>query len=97
MDKIYVSETALNSALDILRDLQEETNVAFVNLEQVVSGNVSELEYNFKAVVDDLIGVLGDFNSKLSSCIEDNMSAVAERKNKLKDYETYSYKKINMY
>ena len=96
MDKIYVSESALNTAINILTDLQEETNIAYVNLEQTLSECTGELEYNFKTVVDDFIGVLGEYNSTLSSCLENNISAISERQGRLNNYEKYPYKKINM-
>ena len=97
MNKICVSDSALNLTIEILENLKFEMSSALNNCKNSIGESIKGLEENFAEVIKSFVDMIGEFNSKIELYCEENLSAITERKTKIMSYEDTGYVKINMY
>lgn len=95
MDVISVTETTLRNAYLILQRLGEDSDAITLKCEKDLSSALSSLDDNFRAEILRYIEAINQLKEKLKYCIDENMTAISDRLNKLPDYENQTYKKVN--
>lgn len=95
MDVISVTETTLRNAYLILQRLGEDSDGITLKCEKDLSSELSSLDDNFRAEILRYIETINQLKEKLKYCIDENMTAISDRLNRLPDYEDQTYKKVN--
>ena len=95
MDVISVTETTLRNAYLILQRLGEDSDGITLKCEKDLSSELSSLDDNFRAEILRYIETINQLKEKLKYCIDENMTAISDRLNRLPDYENQTYKKVN--
>ena len=93
MDVISVTDVALSNACVILQRLREDSENITSKCERHLSSELSSLDENFRGEVQRYIETINQLKEKLKYCIDENMTAINDRFNKVPDYETQTYKK----
>lgn len=96
MDKIKVSDEALRSLIVTLEQLENQTTIISSTCIQQLTGQLSELETNFKKDIMKYSEDIKALNDRLMQCIDENVSAISERIVKLAEYETQTYQRRNI-
>ena len=95
MDVISVTDTALSNAYVILQRLGDDSENITSKCEQQLSSELSSLDDNFRRDIQRFIEDINQLKEKLKYCIDENMTAVSDRLNRIPDYEKQTYKKRN--
>ena len=95
MDVISVTEETLRNAYLILQRLGEDSDGITLKCEKALSSELSSLDENFRADILRYIEKINYLKEKLKYCVDENMTAISDRLNKLPEYEKQTYKKIN--
>lgn len=95
MDIISVTDATLSNAYVILQRLGEDSENITSKCEQHLSSELSSLDENFRGEVQRYLETINQLKEKLKYCIDENMTAISDRLNKVPDYENQTYKKRN--
>ena len=96
MDKIHVTDASLSNAINELRTLEATANQAATKCSQEISGQLDNIESNFRKDLQQFVDTVIGFNNQLIRNTEENVEALEERKRKIPPYEAQSYKKRNI-
>ena len=96
MDRIKVSDAALRNSAATLQQLDEQANGVSSTCIHQLSAQLSELETNFRKDIEKYIEEVRALNTKLRLCVDENVSALADRLVKLAEYETHTYSRRNI-
>lgn len=96
MDRVKVSDTALRSSAAALQQLGDQASSIFSSCIQQVTAQLPELESNFRKDVAQFLEEIKSLNEKLKMCVDENVSAIADRMTNLAEYETHTYQCRNI-
>lgn len=92
MDRIYVSEEALRNVYLALKRLSDDSESITKICEQALLSQQNDLDENLKKDVLKFVETIKNFNQNVKYCVDENMTAIADRLNKLPEYEAQAYK-----
>lgn len=95
MDVISVTDATLSNAYVILQHLEESSENITIKCEQHLSSELNSLDDNFRREIQCYLEAIRQLEEKLKYCIDENMTAIRDRLNKVPDYENQTYKKRN--
>ena len=95
MDVISVTDATLSNAFVILQRLGEDSENITSKCEQHLSAELSSLDENFKGEIQRYLETINQLKEKLKYCIDENMTAIGDRLNKIPEYEKQTYKRRN--
>lgn len=93
MDVISVTDATLSNAYVILQRLGENSENITSKCEQHLSSELSSVDENFRGEVQRYLKTINQLKEKLKYCIDENMTAISDRLNKIPDYENQTYTK----
>lgn len=96
MDVISVSDATLSNAYVILQCLDEDSENITSKCEQHLSAVLSSLDENFRGAIQRYLETINQLKAKLKYCIDENMTAISDRLNKIPEYEKQTYRKRNI-
>lgn len=96
MDRIKVSDEALRSAAVALQQLRDQATSISSSCVQQVTAQLPELESNFRKDVAQFLEEVKSLNEKIKMCVDENVSAIADRMTNLAEYETHTYQRRNI-
>ncbi len=96
MDRIKVSDAALSSSAAALQQLGDQATGISSSCVQQVTAQLSELESNFRKEVAQFLEEVKSLNQKIKICVDENVSAIANRMTNLAEYETHTYQRRNI-
>ena len=95
MDTISATDDALRNACVILQQLGESSNSITSKCVQQLSSELSSLDEKFRGEIQLFIETINELEKRLKYCIDENITAIGDRLNKIQDYESKTYKKRN--
>ena len=95
MDIISVTDATLSNAYLILQRLGEDSDKITSRCEQHLLSELNSLDENFRGDIQRYLETINRLKEKLKYCIDENMTAIRDRLNKVPDYENQTYKKRN--
>lgn len=95
MDVISVTDATLSNAFVILQRLGEDLENITSKCEHHLSSELSSLDENFRVDIQRYLEAINQLKEKLRYCIEENMTAIGDRLNKIPEYEKQTYKRRN--
>lgn len=95
MDRIKVSDEALRRSAVALQQLKDRVAQISASCIQQVAAQLGEIESNFSEDVAQFLEGVKMLNSKVELCVDENVSALADRLKNLTEYETHTYQRIN--
>ena len=96
MNIISVTNATLSNAYIILQRLDEDSENITSKCEQHLSAELSSLDENFRGEIQRYLETINQLKEKLKSCIDENMTAISDRLNKIPEYEKQTYRKRNI-
>lgn len=92
MDRISVTDAALQSALAALQTLKDGIAAATDKCANSLSSQTSNLEDNFKKDVQQYVEAINQLKENILYCIDENRDAINDRLSKLPEYEGQAYR-----
>ena len=96
MDKIHVSDAALESATEGLRQFNDQSETISSSCIEAISSLLSELDDTFRKEIERYIDAIKSINAKVQTCTSENISALRERIERIEEYETHKYRPRNL-
>lgn len=96
MNIISVTNATLSNAYIILQRLDEDSENITSKCEQHLSAELSSLDENFRGEIQRYLETINQLKEKLKYCIDENMTAISDRLNKIPEYEKQTYRKRNI-
>lgn len=91
MDIINVSDNALSISISALQQLTEQSSSITASCIDKLNAQLSELDTDFRRYIERYIDDIKKLDRKLKDCVQENISALRDRKVKLTEYETHNY------
>lgn len=92
MDIISVTDSALQNAYVTLQQLKDSSESITKKCASELSSQLGGLDSSFQPDIQRYIETIEALNEKLKYCIDENMTAVNDRLNRIPDYENQIYK-----
>ena len=97
MDKISVTDTALQNAYTALQQLESRMGEISEKCVSGLTAQLDNLDDGLKKDIQAHMDEIARMREKLGQCMTENMSAIRERYGKISEYEALSYHKRNIY
>ena len=95
MDKISVTDASLQNSYIILQQLSDSSEAITEKCISALTSQLSNLDGGLKKDIQSHMEEITKLKEKLKYCIDENMTAISDRLNKVPDYENQTYKKRN--
>ena len=96
MDKISVTDEALQTAIAVLRQLSEASEMITGKCVSALSSTLTGLDDALRKDVQGVLEKTTFLKEKMRHCMDENVAALAERTSKIPDYENQAYKPRNI-
>lgn len=96
MDKISVTDAALQNAYIILRQLSDNSEAITEKCVSGLTDRLNSIDEKLRADIMAYIEKITKLKEKLKYCIDENTAALSDRFAKIPDYENQTYKKRNI-
>lgn len=96
MNRISVTDEALQNAREVLHQLSEQSEAIAARLAAALLGVIDSLDDSLQGDIREYIVKATAFKDKLRGCVEENLHALSERLAKIPDYESQVYQPRNI-
>ena len=96
MDKINVTDEALQNIYIVLQQLNEKVDSIATDCEKKLTGQLNNLDVDFRQDIQKYIDSILNFKDDIVYCIAENKVAISERLSKIPEYESQVYQKRNI-
>lgn len=96
MDIISVTDTSLRNCYTILQQMNDVSDDITSKCKQSLLSEIGGLDTEFRKDLQKFIETIDQLKEKLKYCVDENMSAISDRLNKLPDYENQAYHQRNI-
>lgn len=96
MDRISVTNDTLQNVSIVLQGLKDNSKRITTRCVSMLSSHINGLDGAFSVDIQRYIESITILEERIEQCVDENISAISERLNKIPDYEKQTYKKRNI-